>query len=65
MSNRRTIAQSGVFILYGSKRRANPDNDLRLTRAVIPADKKGEMREQLGRLGINASVLFLEIDKAP
>jgi hypothetical protein len=64
MSNRRIIAQSGAFILYGTKRSTNPDTDLRLTRVTIPSDKKIEMREQLERLGINASVLFPEIDKA-
>src|SRR5690606_10219708 len=64
MSNRRIIAQSGAFILYDSKRATNPDADLRLTRVIIPAEKKAEMREQLERLGIYASVLFPEIDKA-
>ncbi|WP_164822105.1 hypothetical protein [Sinorhizobium medicae] len=30
----------------------------------VPADKKSEIREQLARLGIDASVLFPELDKA-
>lgn len=64
MSNRRIIAQSGAFILYGTKRTRNPDEDLRLMRVHVAADKKQEIRKQLERLGINASVLFPEIDKA-
>lgn len=64
MSNRRIIAQSGAFILYGAKRATNPDNDLRLMRVIVPAERKEEMRKQLERLGIHASILFPEIDKA-
>lgn len=64
MSNRRIIAQSGAFILYGTKRARAADTDLRLTRVIIPAAAKSEMRTQLERLGIHASALFPEIDKA-
>lgn len=66
MSNRRIIAQSGAFIIYGTRRAsaAAADNDLRLQRVSIPAENKVEMREQLERLGIHASALFPEIDKA-
>lgn len=64
MSNRRIIAQSGAFIIYGSRRTSNPDTDLRLQRVLIPAENKADIREQLGRLGVNESVLFPEIDKA-
>lgn len=66
MSNRRIIAQSGAFLIYGS-RRLKPkevDTDLRLSRVIVPADKKLEIRSQLERLGIHASSLFPEIDKA-
>lgn len=66
MSNRRIIAQSGAFIVYGARRLSSKevDTDLRLSRAIVPADKKVVIREQLERLGIHASSLFPEIDKA-
>ncbi|MFN4164330.1 MAG: FRG domain-containing protein [Ferrovibrio sp.] len=66
MSNRRIIAQSGAFLIYGARRlRAQEvDTDLRLSRAIVPAEKKAEIRDQLERLGIHASSLFPEIDKA-
>jgi hypothetical protein len=66
MSNRRIIAQSGAFLIYGARRLTSTqvDTDLRLSRAVVPADKKAEIRHQLERLGIHASSLFPEIDKA-
>lgn len=66
MSNRRIIAQSGAFLIYGARRLASTqvDTDLRLSRAIIPAGKKSEIRDQLERLGIHASSLFPEIDKA-
>ena len=66
MNNRRIIAQSGAFLIYGARRLSSKevDTDLRLSRAVVPADKKHEIRAQLERLGIHASSLFPEIDKA-
>lgn len=66
MSNRRIIAQSGAFLIYGARRLTSRevDTDLRLSRAIVPADKKPEIRDQLERLGIHASSLFPEIDKA-
>lgn len=66
MSNRRIIAQSGAFLIYGSRRLKSTevDTDLRMSRVIIPAEKKSEIRQQLGRLGIHASSLFPEIDKA-
>lgn len=64
MSNRRIIAQSGAFILYGAKRSRQADSDLRILKVHIVAERKTAIREELERLGINASVLFPEIDKA-
>ncbi len=66
MSNRRIIAQSGAFIIYGirSLARSTEDEELRLSRAIVPAEKKSEIRDQLEQLGIHASSLFPEIDKA-
>ncbi len=64
MSNRRIIAQAGAFVLYGAKRIRQADKDLRIFKVIIPADKKLEMRESLGRFGIHSATLFPEIDKA-
>lgn len=66
MNNRRIIAQSGAFLIYGARRLRSReiDTDLRLSRAIVPAAKKVEIRDQLERLGIHASSLFPEIDKA-
>lgn len=66
MSNRRIIAQSGAFLIYGARRLRSRevDTDLRLSRVVVPWDKKAKIRDQLERLGIHASSLFPEIDKA-
>lgn len=66
MSNRRIIAQSGVFLIYGARRLRSKevDTDLRLSRAIVPARRKAEIRHQLERLGVHASSLFPEIDKA-
>lgn len=64
MSNRRIIAQSGAFIIYGSKNVSRTDREMLRERVVIPAEKKEEIRDQLERLGIHAGTLFPEIDKA-
>jgi hypothetical protein len=66
MSNRRILAQSGAFLIYGARRLRSRevDTDLQLSRVIVPADKKVEIRDQLERLGIHASSLFPEIDKA-
>lgn len=66
MSNRRIIAQSGAFLIYGARRLTEKqvDTDLRISRAILPAARKNAIRNQLERLGIHASSLFPEIDKA-
>lgn len=63
LSNRRIIAQSGAFIIYGS-RDTTGDEELKVERVMIPASSKREIRSQLERLGIHAGTLFPEIDKA-
>lgn len=64
MSNRRIIAQSGAFLLFGGKVTSFSDADLRLRSVVIPSDKKSGIRAELEKFGIDASTLFPEIDKA-
>ena len=66
MNNRRIIAQSGAFIIYGARSTlgSTADPGLNIQRIMVPADKKMELKSQLERLGIHASALFPEIDKA-
>lgn len=66
MSNRRILAQSGAFILYG----IDPFKDLFFpykieeTSFTVPQRAKEPIRKALANLGINESTLFPEIDKA-
>jgi hypothetical protein len=65
MSNRRILAQSGAFVLYG----LNPPSTMFLpyqieeTGFVVPQGNKISIREALDNIGINESTLFPEIDK--
>jgi hypothetical protein len=66
MSNRRILAQSGAFILYGinaPKRMFFPD-PIKETPFIVPRGEKSRIRRSLENLGINESTLFPEIDKA-
>jgi hypothetical protein len=66
MSNRRILAQSGGFIIYGLTpvRKIRYSTSIEETRFIIPEKKKREMRDALELLGINESNLFPELDKA-
>lgn len=68
MSNRRIIAQSGSFVIYGvtslSGKLNSGKREVRIQRAFVDADSKPQIREDLERLGIHASAIFPEIDKA-
>jgi hypothetical protein len=66
MSNRRILAQSGAFILYGIH---PPEwlfrpHQIEETPFVVPQGDKRRIREALDNIGINESTLFPEIDKA-
>jgi hypothetical protein len=66
MSNRRILAQSGAFILYGinpPKKMFFP-NPIEETQFVVPQSVKSKIRNALENIGINESTLFPEIDKA-
>jgi hypothetical protein len=68
MSNRRILAQSGAFILYGidpfpSKKINYPDK-IEETHFLVPWKAKKPIRNALDNLGINESTLYPEIDKA-
>jgi hypothetical protein len=66
MSNRRILAQSGAFILYGinpPKKMYFPDTIDEIS-FTVPQSEKSNIRQALENLGINESTLFPEIDKA-
>jgi hypothetical protein len=66
MSNRRILAQSGAFILYGLdpfKKLFFPYK-IEETSFLVPQKAKEPIRKALANLGINESTLFPEIDKA-
>jgi hypothetical protein len=66
MSNRRILAQSGAFIIYGivpPKTMFFP-YQIEETLFVVPQRQKSHIREALDNIGINESTLFPEIDKA-
>ena len=66
MSNRRILAQSGAFILYGINppRKMYFPNPIEETPFIVPQSVKIHIRRALENLGINESTLFPEIDKA-
>lgn len=67
-NNRRIIAQAGAFIIYGLEANTSGGKPYPTTITQsfmrVKAERKTEIREQLARLGIDASVLFPELDKA-
>ncbi|WP_248466102.1 FRG domain-containing protein [Pectobacterium versatile] len=66
LNNKRIIAQSGAFLLYGARKMGTKNREVELlkTRSIaIPHDAKSDIRKELEMLGIHASTLFPEIDK--
>ena len=65
-SNQRMSAQSGSFILQGLDAKKGPSykRSIQTEKIVIPARAKKEIRRRLESIGIEASLLFPEIDKA-
>jgi hypothetical protein len=67
LSNKRIIAQSGAFLIYGLPTASSSKRYERTIKQLvvnIPAEKKASIRDQLNRFAINASTLFPEMDKA-
>lgn len=65
MSNKRIIAQSGAFILWGTRINSEEDKtSFRQDRIWIHEDDKDKIRKDLGLLGINERTLYPEIDKS-
>lgn len=65
-ANQRMSAQSGSFILYGLDAEKSPSYKKSISpeMIVIPSGVKPEIRRRLESIGIEASLLFPEIDKA-
>lgn len=67
-NNRRIIAQSGAFIIFGLDVPYGLDKpyerNIRMVYFRIPADSKAGIRRELSRLGIDAAVLFPELEKS-
>lgn len=65
MSNRRILAQSGAFILYGiDEPKMYLPNRIDPKPFIVPKDEKSTIRKALENIGISESTLFPEIDKA-
>jgi hypothetical protein len=66
MSNRRILAQSGAFILYGIDpfEKSFFPYKIAETQFLVPKRAKEPIRKSLANLGINESTLFPQIDKA-
>ena len=67
MSNRRIIAQSGAFVIFGldsPPSAAKFSDAIKTDRIEIPESAKTEIRAELDTLGINESTLFPELDRA-
>lgn len=65
-ANQRMSAQSGSFILYGLNAKRSPSykKSISTEKIIIPSYAKTEIRRRLESIGIEASLLFPEIDKA-
>lgn len=65
-ANQRMSAQSGSFILYGLDAKKSPTykKSISTDKIVIPSTVKSDIRRRLESIGIEASLLFPEIDKA-
>jgi hypothetical protein len=65
MSNRRILAQSGAFIIYGiDEHKIHFINRIDPKPFIVPKDNKSTIRKALDNIGINESTLYPEIDKA-
>ena len=69
MNNRRIIAQSGAFIIFGLEhdveaKGSSVKNPILRNGIIIPQDAKSQIRRDLDALGINESTMFPELEKA-
>ena len=65
-NNRRILAQSGAFFIFGLTEELEVPNPLgvKVERTRIAADSKRDIRDQLDKLAINEKTLFPEIERA-
>ncbi|OOC14848.1 hypothetical protein BM451_04185 [Dickeya dadantii] len=65
LNNKRIIAQSGAFFIYGVKEitEERRNNRILTEHLTIDYSSKGKIRDELNSLGINESVLFPELDR--
>ena len=66
LNNKRIIAQSGAFLLFGQDvdLETAPPTGILIERININGNKKSIIREELDRMAINDSTMFPEIEKA-
>ncbi|MYK05142.1 MAG: FRG domain-containing protein [Gammaproteobacteria bacterium] len=68
-SNRRIIAQSGAFIVFGvvpelgDSGTPNESKKFEIMKVLVPKESKNSILDQLDRLSINASTMFPDIDQ--
>lgn len=64
MNNKRIVAQSGSFIIFGLKKIPTVRVGIRVDRILVKASAKKNIRSVLESLGIHESSMFPELDKA-
>jgi hypothetical protein len=66
LNNRRILAQSGAFLLFGHEASLEPvpPADIGIERIRINGNKKQVIRRELDRMAMNDSSMFPEIEKA-
>ncbi|WP_350313686.1 FRG domain-containing protein [Dickeya fangzhongdai] len=65
LNNKRIIAQSGAFFIFGDDvtNKERKENPIPGEALVISSDSKGKIRDELDLLGINEATLFPELEK--
>lgn len=64
LSNKRIIAQSGSFIIYGLNGGPSFNRNIKVKSIRIPHASKATIRTELRQLGVHQATLFPEIEKA-
>ena len=70
LNNQRILSQRGLFLLFGIKdgdktNVANlPDDKIRITKILIPKDKKTTILKDLKKVGISHDKIYPELDKS-
>ena len=66
LNNRRIIAQTGAFLLFGIEDEMPVDGtlDIKVRRITIDADRKKSILLDLDKISVNERTLFPEVDRA-